>query len=120
MRDQPEYIYNINIMYDLDSTGTSFGFFCNVVGQTLKKGPSLSDNYSYPAVYSKSHPEINVSISQKIGRGKLTFRAKNINDAEIEEFYRYPDPDNEGEHIDDTKTFYQKGISYSVSFGMKW
>ncbi len=112
MLNAPEYLYNLNLTYDLEKTGSSVGLFYTVKGDTLVKGPSVDGAY-IPSVYAKEYGTLNFSFSQKIGDHlKLTFKAKNLLDPDIEEVYR-------SDYLpeDTTKTSYNKGIDFSLSLG---
>lgn len=111
MMQTPEYLYNLSLTYDFDKTGTQFGLFYTVKGDTLVAGAGQSKGNYIPSVYAKEHDSLNFSVSQKIGDHlKLTFKAKNLTDPDIQEVYR-------SDYMDDdvVKTSYTKGIDYSIS-----
>ncbi len=111
MTNAPDHILNLYATYDIQRTGTQFGVFYNVQGDTLVAGAGEKDGNFVPSVYAKEYDTLNFSIAQKLGRYvRLQFQAKNLTNPRIEEVYR-------SEFIDDdvTKTVYTKGIEYSLS-----
>ena len=110
MMNAPAYLYNLNLTYDIEKTGTRLGFFYTVQGDTLVAGSGVSQGYM-PSVYAKEYGTLNFSVSQKIGEHwKVNFKAKNLLDPEIQEVYR-----SEYTEGDTVKTSYTKGIEYSIS-----
>ena len=110
MRDCPSILYNLNLTYDIEKTGTQLGLFYNVQGDRLVAGSAFKENY-LPSVYAKQYGTLNFSLSQKIGeRWKLSFKAKNLLNPEIQEVYR-------SDYLDrnTVKTSYKKEIEYSIS-----
>lgn len=110
MKGAPEYLVNASVTYDIDPHDVRLTVFYNLKGDTLIAGEGTSDGY-VPNVYATDRTELNVGISKKLSeRWKLSFRAKNLLDPEIETVYR-------SRYISDdaTKTSYRKGRSYSVS-----
>jgi TonB-dependent receptor len=111
MMNAPEFLYNLNLTYDIEKTGTQLGLFYTVQGDTLVAGAGQEKGNYVPSVYAKEYGTLNFSLSQKIGENwKIGFKAKNLLNPEIQEVYR-------SKHIDgDTvKTSYTKGIEYSIS-----
>jgi outer membrane receptor protein involved in Fe transport len=110
MTNAPEYLYNVYMTYDLEETSTRLAVFYTVRGDTLVAGAGQALNRFVPSVYELEHGTLNVSVSQKLGKHlKLSFKAKNLTDPEIETVYR-------SDFIagDVTKTAFHKGIDYSV------
>lgn len=111
MLNAPEFLYNLNLTYELEKTGTQLGLFYTVQGDTLVAGAGQEKGNYVPSVYAKEYGSLNVSLSQKIGKNwKLSFKAKNLLNPEIQEVYRsdYIDQDS-------VKTSYKKGIDFSIS-----
>jgi outer membrane receptor protein involved in Fe transport len=113
MMNAPEHLYNLNLTYDIEKTGTRLGLFYTVKGDTLVAGAakgSKSDTY-IRSVYATEYGTLNFSLSQKIGdHWKLSFKAKNLTDPEIQEVSRskyFPE--------DTVKTSYRKGMEFSIS-----
>ncbi|MCF7818862.1 MAG: TonB-dependent receptor, partial [Kiritimatiellales bacterium] len=115
MLNAPEHLYNLNMTYAVEKTGTELGLFYAVKGDTLVVGGGTSNGKYVPDVYEKEYGSLNFSISQKLGEHvKLTFKAKNLTDPSIEEVYR-------GDGIGDvSKTSYTKGIDYSIDVSATW
>jgi len=111
MTNAPEHLYNFFLTYDIGLTGTRIGLFYTVKGDTLVAGAGQKKGNFIPDVYETEFGTLNLSVSQKLGETwKLTFKAKNLLDPDIETVYR-------SRYIDDdvTKTSYRKGREYSVS-----
>jgi hypothetical protein len=113
MLNAPEYLYNINLTYDVEATGTQLGLFYTVQGDTLVAGAGLANNDSkfVPNVYATEFDTLNVSVIQKIGQYiQVKFQAKNLTNPEIQTVYRATSIDG-----DVVKTSYTKGIDFSLS-----
>jgi TonB-dependent receptor len=89
MTSAPDYLYNLFLTYDLELTGTQFGLFYTVQGDTLVTGPGPASQWFVPATYRTRFDTLNLSFSQRLGEG-ITFRftARNLTNAEQEEVYR--------------------------------
>jgi len=110
MMGTPEYLYNLNLTYDIEKTGTQLGVFYTVQGDTLVAGSVYAEEY-LPSVYAKEYGTLNFSVSQKIGEHwKVNLKAKNLLNPEIQEVYR-----SDYTEGDTVKTSYTKGIEYSIS-----
>jgi outer membrane receptor protein involved in Fe transport len=111
MLNAPEYLYNLNLTYDIEKTGTRLGLFYTVQGDTLIAGAGQSKGNYVPDVYAKKYGTLNFSLSQKIGENwTLGFKVKNLTNPKIKTVYRSDYLDG-----DTTKTSYTKGIEYSIS-----
>ena len=74
--DQPEYVLNADLTWDCFLSGTSITISGGVVGRRL-----VLVGYSTPDEYDEPAPQLEFSISQKIGRHwKARFSAKNLLD----------------------------------------
>ncbi len=116
MLNAPEYLYNLNATYMIERFGTELGIFYTVKGDSLVAGAGLSNGKFVPDVYQKETGSLNFSISQKLGdHFKISFKAKNLTDPDIQEVYR-------SQHIDGdvVKTSYTKGIDYSIDLSATW
>jgi len=114
MTNAPEYLYNINLTYDFEGTGTQIGLFYTVTGDTLVAGAGQANGNFIPSVYSKAYGSLNFSVQQRLGdHWKLSLAAKNLTNEKVEEVYR-------SEYIgeDVTKTSYTKGTDLSISLTM--
>jgi len=113
MMNAPKNLYNLNLTYEIAKSGTQLGLFYTVQGDTLVAGAAKGDkaNTYVPNVYATEYGTLNFSLSQKIGEHfKLSFKAKNLLDPEIQEVYR---SDYFAE--DTVKTSYKKGMDFSIS-----
>ena len=87
---QSPYVFNADVNYFRDESGTSATLSYNVVGERLDLvvfGP-LGDVYEQPA------PDLTFVISQRLGRGwKLKLAAKNLINSDKEKTISIPDGD---------------------------
>ncbi len=115
MVSAPEHLYNLFLRYDRKSSGTNFGVFYTVKGDTLITGAGNRGGNFVPDVYAKEFNSLNLSVSQNIGEHfKLTFKAKNLTNPVIEEIYR-------GDGIGDTvKASHTKGMDFTLSLTATW
>jgi len=113
MTNAPEYLYNLYLTYDWEDTGTEVGLFYTVQGDTLIAGATQSAGNFVPSVYATEYDTLNLSVTQKLGPWfSLVAQAKNLTNAPYETVYR-------SEYIGDDvrKTYYTKGIEYSLTLG---
>jgi len=118
MTDAPDRLLNFNLTYDLEETGTRFGLFYTIKGETLVSGSagSVSTNGAFsPSVYSTEFGTLNLTISQDLGKFfKLKFSAKNLTNPEIQEVFR-------SEVTPDVvHTSFRKGIDLSLSLSAEF
>lgn len=115
MEGQPAFLWNVNVMYDIEPWGTAAGFFYTVRGDMLKSGASIGEKGATPSIYSKEFASVNFSLSQEFAtRWKATFMAKNLIDPWVEEVYRAPNG------IEVLRRRYHEGVSYSIQLGCSW
>jgi TonB-dependent receptor len=115
MEGQPAYLWNINVMYDIEPWGTSAGLFYTVRGDMLKSGAAIGDRGATPNIYSEKLATVNFSLSKEFAkRWKFTFQAKNLIDPLVDEVYRAPD----GTEV--LRRSYREGVSYSFQVGATW
>lgn len=113
MTSAPDYLMNWSLTYDLPSTGTQFGIFYTVQGETLLQGSGPSSGGIVPATYLSKFDTLNLSLSQQLGANmRLTFAAKNLTDAEHREIYR-----SEYVQGDTLRRLSSDGIEFSLSLG---
>lgn len=113
MTSAPDYLMNWFLTYDLPSTGTQFGIFYTVQGETLLQGSGPSSAGIVPATYLKRFDTLNLSLSQQLGANmRVTFAAKNLTDAAQREVYR-------SEYVagDQLRRFGTDGVEYSLTLG---
>jgi len=116
MLNAPEYLYNLNATWSLKRFGSEFGLFYSVKGDTLVSGAGTANGNFVPDIYEAERGSLNFTFSQKLGEHlKLTFKAKNLTDAEVKQVYR-------SEYIgsDVTRSSYRKGIDYAVELSGTW
>ena len=116
MTNAPEHLYNLFLTYNLEETGTQFGIFYTVKGDTLIAGAGTGQGNLIPDVYQLETDTLNVSVSQKfMDHFKIKFSAKNLIDPVIRTAYR-------SDYMDDdfTKTEFRKGIDLSISISAQF
>lgn len=116
MLNTPAYLYNLYVTYDIAATGTQFGLFYSVKGDTLVVGGGQNAGNPVPDIYETEVGSLNASVSQNLGRFfKLTFQAKNLTDPKIQRVYRSQFIDG-----DVVRTSYTKGIDLSITLSAKF
>ncbi|MFL2877051.1 MAG: TonB-dependent receptor domain-containing protein [Pontiellaceae bacterium] len=103
----PEYLYNVFLTYDASWRNLKVGLFFTEQGETLKT--NKPEEGKVPAIYALPYDNFNISLSANIiDRMKITFKAKNLLNPDIESVYR------ENGYMDKIHTSYSKGRSYSL------
>jgi outer membrane receptor protein involved in Fe transport len=116
MTNAPEHLYNLYLTYDLLSTGTQFGLFYTVQGDTLVAGAGQAKGNFVPDVYATEFDTLNASVSQRLGEHfRLQIQGKNLTNPDIETVYR---SDSSGD--DKLKTSYSAGFELSVTLSAKF
>jgi TonB-dependent receptor len=108
--DQPEYILNADLTWDIEETGTSITLSGGVVGDRLVLvSLATPDEFLAPA------PELNLFIRQKLGKHwDVRFTAKNLLDPAQEIVQTWPAA---GEVV---LRSYRKGITLGLSIGCEF
>jgi TonB-dependent receptor len=116
MKDQPEFILNLYLMYDNEDTGTSVGLFFNRKGETLLAGEDANgDDYIGNRV-ALSRVSLDLTVKQKLWDGwELSFGATNLLNPEIEEVWQ-----SEFVAEEAVASSYKEGITYGVSLTAEW
>ncbi len=115
MEGQPEYLFNFQLLYDIERWGTSFAWFYTIRGDMLKSGAAIGESGATPDIVLRKQPSVGISLSQKIGRHvKATFRAQNLLDPPVREVYRIP-----GE-ADVPRRQYREGVRYSIGLSAEF
>lgn len=110
LQGQPEYIFNANLTYDNERTGTSAGIFYNLIGEVLLSGASKGPSDGNPSVYEVPQGNLDFTLRQNIAAGwSLAFRARNILGDNTSTIYRLPRGD------DELRTQYDRGTSVQLS-----
>ncbi len=111
MSHAPEHLYNIFMTYDFPNKATKCGLFYTVRGDTLVAGAAENEGNLIPNVYETEYDTLNFTLSHKFNdTWKLSFKAKNLLDPDIQTVYR--------NHItgeERVKTSYSKGMDFSLS-----
>jgi TonB-dependent receptor len=114
MKNQPEYIVNVYVMYDNEETGTSLGLFWNRKGDTLIAGEDGNGTFYIANLVEKPYDALNFSFSQRLWeKWNLSFKVENILNPDIEEVWQ-SDYIQQEEHA----SSYSKGVTFSL--GLSW
>jgi len=113
MTGTPDHLFNLYATYDLALTGTRFGVFFTVKGDTLVAGAAQAKGNYVPDVYARQYDTLNVTVAQRLGdHFQLQFQGKNLTNPLIQTVYR-------SAYVaeDTTKTSFSAGIEWSLSIG---
>jgi TonB-dependent receptor len=115
LQGQPEYLFNANLTFDHERSGTSVGLFYNRIGETLLTGAARGLNGGTPNVFEEAYGTLDVTFSQKIGkRWSVSAKARNLLRPERRTFYRAPDGEEQ------VKTERESPLLLSLSGSLKW
>src|SRR6185436_19775528 len=85
MTNAPDHLYNVFLTYEVPKTGTDFGLFYTVTGDTLVAGAAESNGNFVPNVYAREYGSLNLSVGQKLGKFvKLQLQGTNLTNPRIE------------------------------------
>jgi outer membrane receptor protein involved in Fe transport len=116
MKNQPEYIVNVYLMFDNKETGTSLGLFWNRKGETLVAGEDGNGNNYIANLVEKPHNSLNFSLSQRLWeKWKLSFKVENILNPDIEEVWQ-------SDYIprEELASSYSDGVTFSLDLSWKY
>jgi TonB-dependent receptor len=122
LQGQPEYLFNFNVTYDHDATGTSASLFYNRTGETLLTGAARNVEDGNPNVFEKSIGVLDVTVHQvlrmadrpKGPRLALDLRVKNLLQPDKLTVYRVPSGQEE------IKTERETPVRITLSASAKW
>lgn len=107
----PEKLFNLFLTYDLPDSGTQFGLFYTVQGDTLVTGAAAVNGVFTPSVYARSFDTLNLTFSQRLSDFcQLRIQAKNLTDPAIRQVYR-----SEYTGDDQLNTKFRRGVDFSVA-----
>jgi outer membrane receptor protein involved in Fe transport len=114
MFNQPEYVGNINCVFQQPNWGTTVSVFYSLIGETLITGLAYAGTL-VPNVIEEETESLDMSVEQKIGKNwKVTFRAKNLTDPLVKRSYEVPG----SERV--TQSAYRRGVEYSLGASYAW
>lgn len=115
LQGQPDYLVNLNLVYNNPRTGTAVGLFYTMTGESLVAGESVSDEF-IPSLYELPTDSLDVSLEQRVGKHwKIVFRAKNLTNPEIERAYKVDWDTNAV-----LKSSYTRGMDFSLGATYTW
>jgi outer membrane receptor protein involved in Fe transport len=110
MTAAPEYLLNLNATYDLEETGSQFGLFYTLQGDTLEAGAGVARENFVPSIVALPYGTLNFTFQQSVGENwKIFFQAKNLLNPAIQTVYR-------SEYLpgDILNTSYTAGIDFAI------
>ena len=111
----PDYLLNLNATYDLEATGSQFGLFYTLQGDTLEVGAGTARENFVPSIVALPYGTLNFTFQQALGEHwKLSFQAKNLLNPEIQTVYR-----SEYLPADLLNTSYTAGIDFAVGLSFQ-
>jgi len=88
---QPDKIWNVNLTFDSERSGTSAGIFYNFSGESLITAAAKGLDSATPNVYLEPFKTLDMTIAQRLGKGfTLAFKAKNLKPQSVQSIYRTP------------------------------
>jgi outer membrane receptor protein involved in Fe transport len=91
LQGQPAFLFNANITYDNDRTGTSVALFLNRKGDTLLAGASRGEA-GIPNVFELERSTLDFTFRQRIKHGlTISFKARNLLEEDEKTVFRLPD-----------------------------
>jgi len=111
----PDYLLNLNATYDLEVTGSQFGLFYTLQGDTLEVGAGTARENFVPSIVALPYGTLNFTFQQALGEHwKISFQAKNLLNPEIQTVYR-----SEYLPADILNTSYTAGIDFAVGLSFQ-
>lgn len=114
MDGQPQYLFNVNMVYDNEPTGFSTGLFYNFKGETYVSGEAANGQQYMPNIVEQPFGTLDFTMGLKFAeKWRIGLEAKNLLDPLVEAVYRKPDGDL-------PYTSYRYGRIYGISLGYEW
>ncbi len=114
MDGQPEYLLNVNLLYQNEASGLMTGLFYNFKGETFVSGEGAADGLYTPNVVEKPFGTLDYTLGVKFAKNwRIGFDVKNILDPVVETVYRRPNGDL-------PNSSYKYGRTVGVSLGYDW
>jgi len=112
---QPDRLWNVNLTYDLERTGTSAGVFYNFAGESLLTAAARGVEDATPNVFQEPIKTLDVTLSQRLGKGfSLGFKGKNLLAPPLRSIYRTPSG------LESVKTERESARLLGLSILWKW
>ena len=110
MAGAPDMLLNLYLTIDIEETGTRFGAFYTMQGDTLVAGAGVSSDNNYiPSIYAMPVNTLNLTFSQEFFDNFTFFvKAKNLLNPDIQTVYRMPDG------AETLHTSYSAGVDLSI------
>jgi len=115
MDGQPDFLANLNLMFDNEATGLSCGLFYNYKGETYVSGETASAGQYIPHTLEMPVHTLDFTFGYKFyGNWRLGFEVKNLLTPDIETVYRTAG----GKELPGYS--YKSPRLYTLSLGCKW
>lgn len=112
---QPDRIWNANLTYDSERTGTSAGIFYNFSGESLVTAAARGVEDATPNVFQEPIKTLDVTFSQRLGKGfSLGLKGKNLMTPPLRSVYRTPSG------LESVKTERESARLLGLSFSWKF
>lgn len=114
MKNQPEYIANVYVMYDNERSGSSMGLIWNRKGETLVAGEDGNGDQYIANLVEKPYDSLDFTFSQRLWRNwKLSLKVENILNPDITEVWKSDYIPNE-----EIASSYTEGTT--IRIGLSW
>ena len=114
MDGQPDYLANINLVYQNEESGFSTGLFYNFKGELYSTGEAAQDGYYTPHIVDRPTGSLDYTIGWRFWKHwRIGFEAKNLIDPAIKRVYRATTGDL-------PYSSYRAGRTFSMSLGCEW
>lgn len=114
MDGQPDYLANLNLVYQNDDLGLMTGLFYNFKGELYSSGEAAQDGFYTPHIIDKPTGSLDFTISWKFyEQWRIGFEVKNMLNPSIERANRAPGGDL-------PYTSYRAGRTFSIGLGYEW
>ncbi|MEL6429668.1 MAG: TonB-dependent receptor, partial [Planctomycetota bacterium] len=113
----PDRLLNFFVNYNLRETGTQFGLFYTVQGETLVAGEGVDSEFRLiPAVYQKEFGTLNLTVAQRLtDHLNLRIAARNLTNPSVDQVFRSDAFDE-----DILTTTFTRGVEYSVGLSASY
>jgi TonB-dependent receptor len=113
LQGQPSYIFNANLTWESERSGTSASLFYNLIGEVLLTGASKGPSDGNPSVFEQPSGNLDLTFEQKLGKGwSFSVKGRNLLGDNYQTAYRLPDGDDEIQS--------QRDLATSWGFSARW
>ena len=92
LQGQPEYLFNANVTYDNNRSGTTVSLFYNVIGETLLTGAARGQEGARPNVFNLSFKRFDLNFRQRFKKHfSFSLKLKNVTREQQLSVFRTPE-----------------------------